>query len=192
MSIINLNDVEIYLNSNISDGNPSTTSGLEAQWNFIISAVNKKIENICNRIFSVTAHTERRDGNGKSFLLLKNYPVTSVTSVNYIDIDSNLTEFELTDIVVNNDIGELYSPYGFTKGNYNIQCTYEAGYSDEDMPDDLKQTACRIAVDTFNSSSINTNKSSENFGDYSYTLSSAIEISDMYSLMLSQYIRYDW
>lgn len=190
--IITITDIETYLNTTISDGNPSTTSGAEAQWEYIIAGANAKVESICNRNFSAADYTERVNGNGQKYLLLKEYPLNTLTSLNYIDIDENLSEINTDNVVIDNAISELFSPYCFAKGDYNIQAVYNAGYSDEDMPDDLKLTTTKIAVDVFNNVKTNTLKIKEKNGDYSYEISSVIELNNSYKSALDNYIKKDY
>lgn len=190
MPIINIEDIETYLDSTIDDGDPSVT-GLEGKWQFIIDAVNTKIETICNRKFDDTAYTEKVDGTGQKEILLKQYPIISLTSINYVNpLDDVTTELDIDDVEINYDTGEIYYYAGFLKGRYNISVVYSAGYTS--IPDDLKLVACITSNDNFK----NVNKLSgikkEKTGKYEYEVFGGnIDISDANMRIISNYVRYD-
>lgn len=118
--------------------------------NELISGASGAIENFCNRILGEATYTEHHDGRGKSSVVLKQFPVVSVTSV-HDDIDR---DFEVGDLVdADNYIVDmvagmvmLKSNATFADGILNVKVVYRAGYSTIPESVDL---ACQIWVAAF-------------------------------------------
>ena len=143
MGLITLNDIDIYLQT--TRANPSIDTPAEELYEFLIEAVSDQLEVGCNRTFAETTYTERLDGPGATDLLLKQLPIISLTSVNYIDIDENLTEINTDNIYIDRENGWLHYSYGFGVGRYNLQIKYVAGFSV--IPNALKLKVCKFVVD---------------------------------------------
>lgn len=101
----------------------------------LISAVSISIEKYCNRIFIQANYEEIQDGDGTLDILVKNPPIGSVTEI---------TE---DDIVVSSDWYVIYADEGcikrkdsgaWAKGIQNIVIKYSGGWSQADLPKDLK------------------------------------------------------
>lgn len=191
MALITIADLEVYLKSTISDGNPSISSATELQWQFIIDAVSKRIENYCNRIFASTEYTEKRDGTGTTDLQLSNYPITALTSITAVNVLDDMTDAIDTDNVeIEYDEGFLYSPYGWTKGRFNYSVVYTAGF--EEIPDDLKLTTCEIVSSVQGSAGKQQGIIEEELGDYKYKLSDSIDYNtELRAGKLAHYVRID-
>src|ERR1700704_4953670 len=58
-----------------------TDTTLDAVFDRLISAASLFVAKYCARPFIVASFTETRNGNGRSRIVLNNYPVVSVTSV---------------------------------------------------------------------------------------------------------------
>jgi hypothetical protein len=66
--------------------------------------------------------------------------------------------------------GELYFPYGFPRGIYNILVNYDAGWNLEDVPDNLIKATAELVKLSYDWRLQNGNKVSETLGDWSWTL----------------------
>lgn len=73
------------------------------------------------------------------------------------------------------DTGELYLPYGSPRGVWNIYAEYLAGWSADDVPEDLLQATAELVKLSFNYLSIDANKVSQSLGDASWTIASATQ-----------------
>lgn len=189
MALITIAEYEIYTQTVIDDGNPSV-SGSEAFYTFIIDSISDQIERITNRKFNDATYTEKYDGNGQDFLMLNQYPVISLTSVNYVNpLDDATTELSVDDITINNETGELYYPFRFAKGRYNVSVVYTAGYTS--VPDALKLTVCEMVYDAASTSSKLSGLTREKLGDYEYEISVGTVVSAEHIGKLSTFIKYD-
>ena len=108
----------------------------------IKDAVESWVKQYVDRDLIVTSYTEYHDGDGSGSLKLRNYPITTITSI-YADparLFAAATLIPSTDIITsvtqNDNIGlvELYS-YRFLTGVKSIKVAYSAGYST--IPDRL-------------------------------------------------------
>jgi len=89
------------------------------------------IEKYLDRNIEQANYTEKHDG-GNQFVFLKNYPVSSITSVKEDDIILDSSEYGFT------ETGILYlKDRNFSEGIQNIEVSYTAGYSE--IPDSLKR-----------------------------------------------------
>ena len=112
-------------------------------------SIDRIVKNHCSRCFNLeTGAVEYLDGDGGCELWLADYPVASV--VLYIDFDLDL-EFGDEDLVDEDDyvvypeIGLIYYSAGFPEGRRNVRATYNKGFTDVNMPEDLK-LICKIEV----------------------------------------------
>ena len=175
MSLITISDIELRYSTTI------VGTSTEELYTYLIDAVQEKAEAICNRNFDETEYTERLDGNGQFDLLLPEYPVVSVDSIQTVDTDGSVTDtFLSTDYVIDNVNGSIFYKYGFPKGRYNIKVVYTAGYGTESgsyaVPEDLKETLLQMIEQTKTTIIKSSDLKSESLGDYSYTKNNISEI----------------
>lgn len=124
-----------------------------------ILAAQAQIERYCNRAFDSATYTQYYDGNNKRSIVLRNTPVTSVTSISYMTAVDTYTAFDATTYTVNADSGVVQlastwsnalwlagieSPTGFQKGNKAIKAVYVGGYST--IPADLSQACIELVA----------------------------------------------
>lgn len=112
----------------------------------IIPKVSQLVKSVCRRTFVDYVNeykTEVFSGNDESRLLLREYPVLNVTSVEVsIDFGNTYTELvEYTDYVLDQEDGSIVAIASgaestFAKYINGYRVTYSAGY--ETLPDDLK------------------------------------------------------
>lgn len=119
-------------------GNESTDDELLSE---LIKACSTAIENHCQRKFETGTYEEEYDGSGKPFLLLQNYPITSISSV---EVDEQVIEPGEYKVRKNN--GMLFRSGVWPQGIMNIRVTYTAGLSE--VPPDV-ELACKVFVKSF-------------------------------------------
>lgn len=100
------------------------------------------------RLKSQTITEELYDGDGTHFLTPIDWPVNSVTTVEYA---TNIAPWtwatgDTTNLVIHPRTYQLYWPdYTFPKGTLNIRLTYVAGYTT--VPENLKQACLELTLD---------------------------------------------
>jgi len=119
----------------------------------ICNRANKYAVNYMGRNPVSTTYTEYYDGNGSGILLLNNYPIINLTSLND---DSNRDFGSATAIDVAADV-LLYEDSGmvrlwnkkvaFYKGLANVKVVYVAGYAV--IPYDMEEAVLLIAMQTY-------------------------------------------
>ncbi|HNX82476.1 MAG TPA: phage head-tail connector protein [Candidatus Omnitrophota bacterium] len=117
----------------------------DAYLNSLIARVTDEAETYCRRKFADATYTEKYDGNGCQSMQLKQYPITSITSV-HDDLDRAFlsdTLIDSDDYVFDAESGILTLDWSiFSRGVQNIQVVYNAGYTT--MPQDLEQAAIML------------------------------------------------
>ena len=118
-----------------------------------INAVEQRVKEFLNRDLESTTYTEELyDGNGKNKLVLRQFPITVVTSIKRYDgivssAESWYTLVALTDydrlIIPKESYSIILDNGSFAMGIQNYKITYTAGYST--MPEDI-QLACKELV----------------------------------------------
>jgi len=169
-----IEDIEIYLGIDITSiditNDPSCTNDDYDKYSFLISAVSKEIENICQRVLLAADYTQVLDANGSNSIFLSNYPIQSITSIKYgSPFDS--TRSEITEYISYSDTAQISFAGEFPESPQMFEVVYNAGFST--VPLDLNLIAVEEVVRAFKLSTKDTNIESEKLGDYSYKLSSS-------------------
>lgn len=97
----------------------------------------------CSRELTSKQFTEKRSGHGSDILLLKEFPVTAVTSVTIgsaVIPASTSAGYEFSEEAI------YLHGYRFTKGVRNVTVVYTAGYLPALVPFDLRQAVLEIAA----------------------------------------------
>lgn len=104
----------------------------------LILLVTSEVENYCGRTFASATFTEYFDGVFQDSLNLKNYPITSITSIHddgdRVYGDSSL--ISSSDYVYYADEGIVKFDSVLSGGNKSVKVVYVAGYAT--IPSDLK------------------------------------------------------
>lgn len=116
-------------------------------------------ESYCGRKFSVSEYTEKYDGTGTPYLVLKQTPVQSVESV---DVSST----RVTDCYEIEGNILIHIDGAWTKGFRNITVTYTAGYST--VPGDVQLAVCMMAADILDSPGYNRQLKTEQVGEHTF------------------------
>jgi len=145
IALITLADAKSYLK--VATG----TTSEDAIISDLINEVSVWINSYCGRQFIQTTYTEYYEGTGDSSLVLKQFPVQSVTSL-YRDVTRQWTVDTAIDLVhdvqLDADTGLLVlwnHENSFGTGPGIVKVVYSAGYPIGAVPYDL-QLACRKMV----------------------------------------------
>ena len=135
---------------------PSSDTVLQS----LVTASSQMILNWCGRgTFLTSTVTDWYDGSGKDWMLLRQWPVQSITSIFF---DTTTITSPATGLPLNN--GYLLEPilpagghqrltlfgYCFPRGRSNVQVVYTAGYST--VPTDVAQVCNEVVIEAFNRS----------------------------------------
>lgn len=89
---------------------------------------------------SKSQKTEYHDLNWEIPLVLKRYPIDSVSEIKIDGIVQDLSTFS-----IKNDSGIIRKPSWFSRGYLSLEVTYTAGYDDATIPVSLKYAVWNIA-----------------------------------------------
>ncbi len=157
----------------------------------LIEVASEQIENYCFRSFAKGTYTEKINGSGGEYIILRNIPIESITSVKFRDqftgdeetIDG--TEFTINDkvgIVYWNEFSESDSQFNglWPEAQQNVTITYIGGYEEIPLP---VQKVCADMVETmFDPSAANGAIEKEKLGEYFYQ----INVDKVNNLLTSQ------
>lgn len=148
MAFITINDVKTEIGMDAAD----TT--YDSLLTALVSAILNMLDWMTNRTWAETEHTEYYDGRDfPTKVFLKNFPVTSKTSVTlYDDPDWEYSSADLIssdDYQVDLERGVIYYNSRFFQSDQNIKVIYTAGYTDSTIPAAVKQILIRQAAHWF-------------------------------------------
>lgn len=125
-----------------------TDDRMDAELTPLVNGVEADIKGFLNRdLESTTYADELYDGNGKSVLILRQFPITAVDTIYEWDGDSwDLIE-EGTDyerlVILPDSEGIYLQDFTFLEGTQNYKITYTAGYSN--IPSGIKYACFELA-----------------------------------------------
>jgi len=138
--MINVNELACYMK--IAD---------IAEWTPILqvacSYVDDRIKKYCGQSITESETTEYYDGNGERLLMVRKFPLTTITDIaiaaTELDVHTALAS-DTYNLINRNGVYYAYSKNGFAKGNGNVRLTYTSGYND--VPQDVKKVAYEMAA----------------------------------------------
>lgn len=154
MAIISASDWKTY------KGISATT--YDAQLAVVIPAAQSAVEQWCGRVFDTATFTEKHNGNGWHRIVVKNAPITTLTSVTVVGPDGTSETVDSTTYTYEAETGIIgFQPASegvlsvdewgepgndgvwdvspkFSDGFQNISVVYVGGYSSGTMPAGLK------------------------------------------------------
>lgn len=146
MSLVSLNDYKEFARISQSDVNE------DEKLQRIADETEAEVKEFLNRDLETAAYTEKYDGTGTDKLVLKQYPITSITSVKVYDgLDSLNAEVwdtwvQGTDyerfVYSDEDTTLFVGGTTFPEGTQNIEVVYVAGYGATAIPKDIER-ACK-------------------------------------------------
>lgn len=121
-----------------------TVSTDDAQISRLITAASDWIQNYLSRDIVVTTYTDEiYHGNGQVQLMLRQYPIVAVSSVQVISGSTVLATYAASDVYF--DDRSVYLKSGtFPRGQGNIKITYQAGYTT--IPFTLQQATIELVA----------------------------------------------
>jgi len=151
----------------------------------LIHAAQKYAENYCDTIIEAADVTEYQDGDGTDTVLLRNFPVNSITSV-YDDVGRDYAAASLIPAAsyMFESSGRLILENAlFSFGRQNVKVVYNAGYAD--VPDDIKVAVANITFANYleANGSINMVEGQEIVYRPAKLRSEALRILDLYKKM---------
>lgn len=172
----------------------STDATRDASLEFLIDVVSNGIKRYLDRSVVAATRDEQYHGNGAFWIHVNNYPILSISQITF-DYGSATPETidggEFTFVVDGNNGTIMFNPNSSLTRRFTgeIRVEYSAGWTDVARPEDLK-LAGMIWVDYLKSQADNdVTKSSENLGDYSYSIATNISsnIPDAVKMLLTTY-----
>ncbi|MCX7611849.1 MAG: hypothetical protein N2043_09715 [Ignavibacterium sp.] len=148
MSVITLTEFKVF--NKISTDDVSLDIFLQD----IIEYAQAQAENYCGVKFELKEYVELYDGDQSNVLILNNYPIKNIKKIRMFDgvnwnllvsgIDYNRLLFDEHRIILDGGI--------FQKGIKNYEITYEAGYTENEMPLDIRLGILELASVIFSES----------------------------------------
>lgn len=115
---------------NFADGNNDNNASLAA----LITGASLAMQKYVNRTIPLADYDHRQDGNGSNYMVCRNSPVQSITSITVDGAAIPAANISFEDSTI-----YLSGRYVFTRGRGNVALVYTAGF--DDVPPDLVQ-AC--------------------------------------------------
>lgn len=170
----------------------------------ICNQVTEFIENYCGRRFKLSTYTEEiYDGDNSGILALKNYPVTSLTSIELRTSTLNEDDWDSVDseryhLDTDSGVVRMMGAGTLLKGRANYRVTYIGGYDFDNTTTFLSDTragdvefvAWKLGATIWNERGSSSGVESEKLGDYSITFRQSVfedeavkEILDKYAII---------
>lgn len=170
----------------------------------LINATTAYVQRYCGRTFLLTTYTNQEyDGDGSRILRLRNYPVTTVTSLERRGSAMNTNTWS----TISDDFYFIQTENGLIKANFNFvrlvkayRVTYSAGYDYDQAAKtlesiglgDLEYAVWKLVSDAYNDRMQSGNVQSESIGDYSVTFSKTVSEDPEVKQILDSYCSYDF
>lgn len=147
IALVSLEDAKAFLKL--------TASSEDTIVSDLVNAVSVSINRYCGRVFLSADYTEFLDGDGSGELILSNFPVTVLTSLNddpsWRQWQALTAKDVVNDVILEAKTGvvRLWNNGGrFLRGHQNVKAVYTAGYTLDTIPYDVA-LACKFLVSQF-------------------------------------------
>lgn len=127
-------------------GIPASNINSDPLLSTLISSASSYIENWTNRTFSQTTATVTVNGNGSALMLVKDYPITAISSVMIDNVAIPLSDGSTYGYLFDDETIYLIG-YKFTKGFQNVKIGMTYGFAT--IPTDLKQVCVELVGSKF-------------------------------------------
>lgn len=114
----------------------------------LVTRCSAAIATFLSRAIATTTFTEKYDGNGSDVLMLRNYPLASVSSLTVDGAAVTASADGLTNYGFG--LGDTYIFFVggvFPRGRRNVAITYSAGFSS--VPTDIEQACIEMVADRY-------------------------------------------
>lgn len=133
--ITNLADIKNYLRiTAVTENTFLTTLGKSAS---------NDVEELCERIFCETTHTEEKHDADTDEIILKHYPITDPDSV---VVKVGTTTLDSSNYQIYADEGIIKFDYVLSADPQDVKITYPAGYTDANMPLSLQKLVWQLVA----------------------------------------------
>ena len=176
----------------------------------IVTAVNAKVARYLDRTIETGTFTEFYSGTGGETLRLKNYPITSITSVEERDDSGSYTTLDSGEYRFNSASGLLFrigARAGIVRSSFeddaprarvgiwpcwadgfdNYRVVYVGGFAA--VPADLQMAIYTVIDEVVASRGRGTSVTSESIGSYSYTLGAVDDAWQRYQMLFDAWRR---
>lgn len=151
MSLVDLDTARAWLPHLDETTGPGSSGLADADLQRYIDAASTTAERVSGRQLAARDYIEITSGSGNADLVLRYFPVQSVTSVQISGEGDFDSADPITDYEIEPETGALLRRSGWTKGTRNIRVEYRAGYeldsvagADYHVPDDLTRAVCEV------------------------------------------------
>ena len=145
----------------------------------LVDVASELIEKYCNRIFLAANYVEVINGTGENYIIVKNNPVNSLTSIEFLDsVLGTWASVDDAEFNYDGNLGQIWwATYSESTSKYrgvfpellqNIRVTYNGGYTTVPMP---VQMACAQMVEVMYDPTLGAGTiEKEKLGEYFYQL----------------------
>jgi len=127
--------------------------GSYSKLNKVILRAQRDFERLTRRKFEKVTITEKISGSGKPTIVLRYFPIVSITSIIVTDVPSYQQDVTVTEYRVDEETGVIHlvstlpvSMAYFPEGHLNIEVIYMYGYELADIPDDIKDCILKMVL----------------------------------------------
>lgn len=157
----------------------------------LLETASKSIQNFLDRdIFRTTYTAQLHDGTGTRELILREFPLITLTTIVVVDANEVSETFAGTLFRTELESGRIiFKPKetgSFLEGFQNIQVTYEAGYTE--VPDDLQHMMILLAISLLDQLTFGTDLRRRKLGDYEEERFAGVGIPETIKRLLQPYV----
>lgn len=146
-----------------------TVTHTDEDWlQLLVNSAQSFMETYCHRAFESGDYVEYYSGDGTKVLMLRKYPVSTLTSIyrvtGYTDDVESTTEIDSDYYRLDAQAGIVWHDTKWLEGTRNYKVTYSAGYAT--IPYDLKTLCLEIAAKLYHSGGRDPMLKQERLGPY--------------------------
>lgn len=125
-----------------------TTNQSDDEINELIKVGYELVENYLDMSILNTPVVEIRSGTNTNEMILDNFPVVDITSIEVYNATSDSWDPTTFNFIVDKNVGIIYllNYDVFINGNLNYRITYNKGYADTDVPEIINVVIKEIVV----------------------------------------------
>ena len=147
-ALVTLADLKVFLKI--------TGGAADSKLSFLINEISKAVNTFVGHFLLSKTYTEYYNGDGSRELMVKNFPIISITSLHNADslrtFDGSTVIDVSADVLINKPsaILELWNDEAaFLRGRANIKLVYTAGYAVANIPNDIQLAVKKWAAQQY-------------------------------------------